>query len=70
MQSETIAASLEEQRLHHRAHRIERVMLALEDRAIYRHAVSGTTPPPLRRAIGDFRIELAAIRRRLAELAG
>jgi hypothetical protein len=28
------------------------------------------TPPPLRRAIADFRIELAAIRRRLAELAG
>jgi hypothetical protein len=28
----------------------------------------GGTPPPMRRAIADFRIELSRLRRRLSEL--
>lgn len=64
--SATIASELERERLRHRALQIERVMSALRDRAVYRHAVTGTTPPPLTRAISDFGIELESIRRRLA----
>jgi hypothetical protein len=68
MQSETITSRLERDRLEYRAHRIERVVSALEDRAIYRHATSGVTPGPLDRAIADFHTELARIRGRLSEL--
>lgn len=63
----SIATHVERQRLEHRAGRLEHVISALEDRAVYRQA-SGTAPPqPLRRAIADFRIELARVHRRLAE---
>ncbi|HET9740384.1 MAG TPA: hypothetical protein VFP78_19900 [Solirubrobacteraceae bacterium] len=62
----TIARELEQERLHDRARQIERVMSALRDRAVYRHTVTGTTPPALRRAISDFGVELDSIRRRLS----
>ena len=62
----TITRELEQQRLHHRARQIERVMSALRDRAVYRHTVTGTTPPALQRAISDFGVELDSIRRRLS----
>jgi hypothetical protein len=65
--SGTIATELEHERLRHRARQIERVLSALRDRAVYRHAVTGTTPSGLRRAIADFGVELESIRRRLAE---
>jgi len=42
-------------RLEHRARRIELAIAALRDRAVYRHAVTGTTPPPLDRATGRHR---------------
>ena len=38
--------------------KIERTMSALKDRAVYRHPVTGTTPPALQCAIADFGIEL------------
>ena len=62
----TIARELEQQRLHHRARQIERVMSALRGRAVYRHTVTGSTPPALRRAIADFGVELDSIRHRLS----
>ena len=62
----TIARELEQDRLRHRARQIERVMSALRDRAVYRHAVKGQTPPALQRAIADFGVELDSIRRRLS----
>ena len=62
----TIARELEQERLLHRARQSERVMSALRDRAVYRHTVTGTTPPALRRAISDFGVELDSIRRRLS----
>lgn len=62
----TIARKLEQERLRHREQQIERVMSALRDRAVYRHDVTGTTPPALRRAISDFGVELDSIRRRLS----
>jgi hypothetical protein len=65
----TIATQLEQDRLRHRAQQIERVMAALRDRAVYRHAVTARTPPGLQRAIADFGIELKAIRRRGANRA-
>jgi hypothetical protein len=65
----TIADSLEVERLRHRAHQLERVLAALRDRAVYRHAVTGSTPAPLERAIADFAIELGKIRRRLGDLS-
>mgnify|MGYP001295898029 CR=1 FL=1 len=65
--STTIAIQLEEERLRHRARRIERVLTELKDRAVYRHAVTGTTPPGLQRAIADFGRELDAVRRRLGK---
>lgn len=68
--SKATARDLERTRLEHRAGRIERVISALEDRAVYRLAVSGEAPAPLRRAIADFRIELGGIRRRLVDLDG
>ncbi len=68
MCSDTISIRLERDRLEHRMRRIERVTSALRDRAVYRHAVMGTTPPPLRRAIADFELELIGMRRRLDDL--
>ena len=56
----TIARELEQERLHDRA------LSALRDRAVYRHTVTGTTPPAFRRAISDFGVELDSIRRRLS----
>jgi len=58
----------ERDRLLDRAHRIERVLAALQDRAVQRDTTMGGTPPPMRRAIADFRIELSRLRRRLSEL--
>ena len=63
--STTLAADAQQDRLRHRARQIERVTAALRDRAVYRHAVSGTTPPALQRAIADFELELRSIRRQL-----
>ncbi len=63
-----MAHRLERDRLEQRIRRIERVTAALRDRAVYRHAVMGTTPLPLRHAIGEFEVELAGMRRRLSEL--
>ncbi len=68
--SRTVTRDPERARLEHRAGRIERVIAELEDRAVYRRAVSGEAPAPLQRAIADFRIELGGIRRRLVELDG
>ena len=65
----TVARRLEEERLRHRARHIDRVMSALRDRAVYRHAVTGTTPPGLQQAIADFGHELDAIRRQLSRKA-
>jgi hypothetical protein len=69
MQTPTIGSDLERRRLEHREQRIERVLAALHDRAVYRGAVSGEPPRPLRHAIADFATELRTIRDRLAELA-
>ncbi len=41
-------------------------MSALRDHAVYRHTVTGTTPPALQQVMADFGIELESIRRRLA----
>ena len=64
----TIATHLERDRLAHRARRIELVLAALKERAVYRSGPGGRTPAPLERAIADFGIELRRLRRRLAEL--
>jgi hypothetical protein len=66
--SQTLGALLERDRLLHRAQRIERVIAALRDRAVYRHEVTGTTPLPLHAAMADFHRELAVLKRRLAQL--
>jgi hypothetical protein len=66
--SPTLGARLERDRLLHRAQRIERAMDALRDRAVYRHEITGTTPPPLRSAMADFNRELVRLRRRLTQL--
>jgi hypothetical protein len=63
-----IATDLTRQRLEHRATRLEHVISALEDRAVYRQSTGAVLPKPLRRAIADFRIELARVRHRLGEL--
>ena len=65
----TIALDLERDRLLHRLERLETVLAALRDRAIYRHAVTGCTPVPLRQAIQGFELEIAAFRGRLDELS-
>jgi hypothetical protein len=69
MHPQTIGIELERQRLRHREQRMERVLSALHDRAVYRHAVSGETPRPLRQAIAEFGRELNHVRRRLAEVS-
>jgi hypothetical protein len=63
-----IAPTLERQRLEQRIKRLTLVIAALEDRLVYREALTGGTPRPLRRAIADFRVGLAGRRRRLREL--
>ncbi len=68
MPSTTIALDLERDRLQHRLERLEAVLAALRDRAVYRHAVTGSTPLPLRQAIHGFELEIAGFRRRLDEL--
>lgn len=70
MPTATLATDLERRRLAHRATRIERVIAALRQRALYRDAIEGRAPRPLRQALADFEAELGAIRRRLAELEG
>ncbi len=69
MSTEPIAAQLEKNRLELRARRIELVIYALRDRAVYRHGTSGAAPAALQRAIADFGSQLGATRRRLAELS-
>jgi len=63
------AAEFDRARLKRQARRMEQVISALKDRAIYRHASTGTAPAPLRQAIAAFELELSAIRRRLGELS-
>jgi hypothetical protein len=67
-ESLTLGTLLERDRLLHRAQRIERVIAALRDRAVYRHEVTGVTPVPLHLAMADFHQELTVLRRRLAQL--
>lgn len=43
-------------------------MNALRDRAVYRHEITGTTPPPLGSAMADFNRELVRVKRRLTQL--
>jgi hypothetical protein len=68
MPTSTMGERLEYQRLAHRARRMQMVLAALEDRALHRHGGAHGTPPPLRHAIRDFRGELGAVRRQMAEL--
>jgi hypothetical protein len=64
----SLAATLERDRLAHRVRRLEAVLDALTDRALHRGEAGDRVPPALERAIADFRIELRAVRWRLAEL--
>jgi hypothetical protein len=64
----SLGSRLERDRLLHRAQRIERVIDALRDRAVYRHEITGSTPPPLRSAMADFNHELVRLKRRLTQL--
>ena len=64
----SLGAALERQRLEHRRRRLERVLLALEDRRTFREESDGSVPPALREAIGGFRQELDAVERRLVLL--
>jgi hypothetical protein len=68
MSEQTIALQLERDRLEHRLGRLEMVMSALRERAVYRHTVSGRTPAPLREAIAAFEIERDEIQRRLLSI--
>ncbi len=70
MQDIPIAVALERDRLEHRLRRMERVLSALRDRAVFRDAEIGTQPPALRHAIAGFEDELAAVRQRLDQLHG
>jgi len=65
MRANTVASWLDRDRLEHRVRRIELAIAALRERAVYRHAVTGTTPPALDGAIDDFETELAAARQQL-----
>jgi hypothetical protein len=64
----TKGARLERERLQHRAQRVDRVIAALRDRAVYRHDATGATPAPLKAAMADFNHELTRVRRRLTQL--
>jgi hypothetical protein len=68
MRANTVAPWLERDRLERRVRRIELAIAALRDRAVYRHAVTGTTPPPLDGAIKDFETELFGVRQQLNKL--
>jgi hypothetical protein len=68
MHSDTNRSELERRRLQHREQRIERVLAALHDRAVYRSPASGEPPRPLRHAIADFARELQRTRHRLTDL--
>jgi len=68
MRTDTVARSIDRDRLEHRVRRIELAIAALRDRAVYRHAVTGTTPPPLHCAIEDFETELGGVRQQLSKL--
>jgi hypothetical protein len=69
MKTDTIGAQLERSRLRHREQRIQQVLDALQDRAVYRHETEGGAPGPLRHAIADFAVELGEVRSRLAQIA-
>lgn len=69
MPADTIAAQLERDRLEHRLRRIEIVVSALRERAVYRHSAIGTPPLPLLHAIDDFEGEMTNLRLRLRQLA-
>jgi hypothetical protein len=69
MKTDTIGAQLERSRLRHREQRIQQVLNALHDRAIYRDETEGGAPGPLCHAIADFGVELRQVRSRLLELA-
>jgi hypothetical protein len=68
MRSDTVGPWLDRDRLERRVRRFELAIAALRDRAVYRHAVTGTTPPLLDRAIKDFETDLAGVRQQLDEL--
>jgi hypothetical protein len=62
----TIGQDLELRRLRHRAERMEAVIAELQHRARSHAARHGAVPPPLRQALGDFRVELRLLRRKIA----
>jgi|tagenome__1003787_1003787.scaffolds.fasta_scaffold18109149_1 hypothetical protein len=62
----TIGHDLERRRLVHRADRMEAVIFELQRRARFHADRHGDVPAPLRQAIGDFRIELRDLRRRIS----
>ena len=64
----TIGHDLELRRLTHRAERMEAVIFELQRRARFHAERHGDVPPPLRQAIGDFRLELRSLRRRIAKV--
>jgi hypothetical protein len=64
---ETLGHALEQQRLQHRARRIELATLALKGIADTR-STTDRAPAPLLRAINRFELELAEIQQRLTEL--
>ena len=68
MRTETGTPWVERDRLERRVRRMELAIAALRDRAVYRHPVIGTTPPPVHRAIKDFETKLADTRERLNKL--
>ena len=68
MPTNSLSYTLERDLIQHRLRRIELVTRALRDRAVYRHAGTGATPPPLREALSSFERELAALRVRLTDL--
>lgn len=63
----TLEHSLECQRLEHRMCRVQRVVVALEDRATLRSSEAGI-PPALAEAVRDFSAELSRLDDQLAEL--
>lgn len=60
----TLAADLEQDRLRHRAARLDRVVTALRSRA--RSYDARAIPDPLSHSLTDFRRELVAVQARLA----
>jgi hypothetical protein len=65
---QTIGADLERRRLQHRALRIERVLVVLQERKTL-GLRSGSRPAALDQAIAGFGAELAAVRERLVRMA-